>query len=135
MVDAPARDPAMTLARQTRLFLLMGFLQWILDWLVTVGLSHAGVTLEIANVCGRIAGALFGFWLNGTITFSAERPLGRRHLLRFLIVWVALTFVSTWAVGHVGRTIGLEMAWLAKPVVEATLAVASFFISRYWIYR
>jgi hypothetical protein len=35
----------------------------------------------------------------------------------------------------VGHSAGLQYAWLAKPVVEAVLAVASFFISRYWIYR
>ncbi|MGX5729140.1 GtrA family protein [Pseudoxanthomonas beigongshangi] len=125
----------MTLARQSRLFLLMGFLQWILDWLVTVGLSRAGMSLELANVCGRVAGALFGFWLNGTITFSAERPLGRRQLLRFLLTWIALTCISTWAVGQIGRTASLEIAWLAKPLVEGALAIVSFFISRHWIYR
>lgn len=135
MVDPSIGDRAVTLARQSRLFLVMGFLQWILDCLVTVGLSRAGLSLEIANVCGRIAGALFGFWLNGTITFSAERPLGRQQLLRFLIVWVALTCISTWAVGQVGRTASLEVAWLVKPLVEAALAVVSFFVSRHWIYR
>lgn len=135
MVDAPGGARAMTLARQGRLFLLMGFLQWILDWLVTVGLSRAGMPLEIANICGRVAGALFGFWLNGTITFSGERPLGHRQLLRFLMAWIVFTCISTWAVGHIGRTASLEVAWLAKPLVEAALAVASFFVSRHWIYR
>lgn len=125
----------MTLARQGWLFLLMGFLQWILDWAVTVALSHFGVSLEVANVCGRITGALLGFWLNGTITFSTSTPLGRRHLVRFIIAWIVLTIISTWAVGLVGHSAGLQYAWLAKPVIEAVLAVASFFISRYWIYR
>lgn len=135
MVDASGGSLAVTLARQGRLFLLMGFLQWILDWLVTVGLSRAGMSLEAANVCGRICGALFGFWLNGTITFSGDRPLGRRQLLRFLFAWIALTGISTLAVGHIGRATRLEIAWLAKPLVEAALAVVSFFVSRHWIYR
>ncbi|MNM84089.1 GtrA-like protein [compost metagenome] len=135
MVDTPGSRQAMTLVRQSWLFLLMGFLQWILDWLVTVGLSHAGMSLEISNVCGRLAGAMFGFWLNGTFTFSSSQPLGRRQLLRFAIAWVVLTVVSTWVVGQVGRSVGLEAAWLAKPLVEAALAVVSFFISRHWIYR
>lgn len=136
MVDAAAGSrQAMTLARQSRLFLLMGFLQWILDWLVTVGLSHAGLSLEIANVCGRLAGAMFGFWLNGTFTFSSSQTLGRQQLLRFAIVWAVLTLISTWLVGSVGRSVGLEAAWLVKPLVEAALAVISFFISRHWVYR
>lgn len=135
MVDAAGSRQAMTLARQSWLFLLMGFLQWVLDSLVTVGLSHAGMPLEIANICGRLAGAMSGFWLNGTFTFSSSQPLGRQPLLRFAIAWVALTIISTWAVGHVGRNVSLEAAWLAKPLVEAALAVVSFFISRHWIYR
>jgi len=28
----------------------------------------------------------------------------------------------------------LRVAWVAKPVVEAILAVVSFFISRHWVY-
>lgn len=135
MVVVASKGCTVNLARQSRLFLLMGFLQWILDWLITVGLSRVGIPLEVANICGRVSGALFGFWLNGTITFPSERLLGRRQLLRFLIVWIVLTGISTWAVGHVGRTISLEIAWLAKPLVEAALAVASFFLSRHWIFR
>ncbi|HVK51734.1 MAG TPA: GtrA family protein [Pseudoxanthomonas sp.] len=125
----------MTLARQSRLFLLVGVLQWILDWLVTVGLSSAGVSLEIANVCGRVTGALLGFWLNGIFTFPGDQRLGHRQLLRFLLVWIVLTLMSTWAMSSIARNLSLEIAWLAKPVVEAVLAVGSFFISRHWIYR
>lgn len=125
----------MTLTRQGVLFLLMGFLQWVLDWAITVALSHVGVPLEVANVCGRISGALLGFWLNGTITFSTGTPLGRRQLLRFVIAWLVMTVISTIAIGFVGHSAGLQHAWLAKPFVEAALAVGSFFISRYWIYR
>ena len=31
--------------------------------------------------------------------------------------------------------LGLQMAWLAKPLVEACLAVVSFVVSRHWVYR
>ncbi|MCL7715265.1 GtrA family protein [Stenotrophomonas mori] len=125
----------MTLTRQGALFLLMGGLQWVLDWLLTVALSHAGAPLEVANICGRIGGALLGFWLNGTVTFPAARRLGRTQLQRFAIAWTVLTVVSTVAVGQVGHSAGLEAAWLAKAVIEAALAVVSFFVSRHWIYR
>lgn len=126
----------MSLARQGKLFLLMGFLQWIADWLVTVALSYAGLPLELANLCGRVVGALLGFGLNGKITFATEgHKLGRAHFLRFIVFWLVLTFVSTWAVGGIGRHFGLQAAWLAKPLIEILLAVVSFFVSRQWIYR
>lgn len=126
----------MSITKQGRIFLLMGFLQWIVDWLVTVLLSQGGVHLEAANIAGRICGAMLGFWLNGRITFASQHvELGRKQLLRFLLTWLMLTLISTVAVGAVGRQASLHLAWLAKPVIEASLAVFSFFISRHWIYR
>lgn len=126
----------MSIARQGRAFLLMGFVQWIVDWMVTVLLSQSGMHLEIANIIGRVCGAMLGFWLNGRITFAnPDVALGRQQLWRFLLAWLALTLISTVAIGAVGRTATLQAAWLAKPVIEALLAVVSFFISRHWIYR
>lgn len=114
----------------------MGFLQWVVDWTVTVALSRAGTPLEAANVVGRICGAMMGFWLNGRVTFARQDvALGRRQLLRFLLTWLSLTLLSTAIIGVIGRQLGLQAAWLAKPVLEATLAVVSFFVSRHWIYR
>jgi putative flippase GtrA len=132
----PAKRAVTSIARQGRAFLLMGFLQWIVDWLVTVLLSQGGVHLEAANIAGRVCGAMLGFWLNGRITFASQNlALGRKQLLRFLLVWLILTLISTVSIGAVGRHASLQWAWLAKPVIEAVLAVASFFISRHWIYR
>lgn len=126
----------MSIAKQGRAFLLMGFLQWIVDWMVTVLLSQGGMHLEVANIVGRVCGAMLGFWLNGRITFASHNiALGRKQLLRFLLVWLMLTLISTVAIGTVGRQANLQAAWLAKPVIEAILAVFSFFISRHWIYR
>jgi putative flippase GtrA len=133
----PAEESgAMSIAKQGRAFLLMGFLQWIVDWVVTVLLSQGGIQLETANIVGRVCGAMLGFWLNGRITFANPHvTLGRKQLLRFLLAWLALTLISTVAISAVGRHATLQAAWLAKPVIEAVLAVASFFISRHWIYR
>lgn len=126
----------MSLTRQGKYFLVAGFLQWILDWAVTVALSHAGLALEIANVIGRISGATLGFWLNGRFTFADhDFTLGRAQLLRFLVLWLVTTFLSTLIIGAIGRHAALQWAWLAKPLVEASLAVSSFFVSRHWVYR
>ncbi|QDH71661.1 GtrA family protein [Marilutibacter alkalisoli] len=126
----------MVLMRQGFWFLLVGGALVVVDSLVTIALSRAGMSLEAANIIGRIAGALLGFWLNGKITFaSGDRRLGPRQLIRFIIAWLLLTAVSTLLVTGIGHHFGLSSAWLAKPVVEACLAVVSFFTSRHWIYR
>jgi len=75
----------MSVLRQGRHYLLIGILQWFLDWGVMVGLTHAGMAIEPANVIGRISGALLGFWLNGRITFAGDHHrMGRKQFLRFL---------------------------------------------------
>ncbi len=126
----------MSLARQGRHYLLIGALQWLVDWGVLVAVSHAGAPIEAANVCGRVSGALLGFWLNGAITFAGDdTAIGRRQLLRFVLVWSCNTAISTLAIGHVDDVFGLRWAWLAKPAIEAMLGVAGFVLARHWVYR
>ena len=125
------------LARQLVVFGLVGAAQVLLDWGVFVVLTHVGVAVAPANVLGRIAGACLGFWLNGRYTFAAQgRPrLDRQHLLRFVLAWLALTALSTLLVAQVAGRIDLHAAWLAKPAVEAALAVLGFVVWRQWVFR
>ena len=126
----------MSLLRQGRHYLAIGMLQYVVDWGVMVTLSHFGLAVELANVAGRVSGAMLGFWLNGRITFASDdAPLGRRQLQRFVLLWLFMTTLSTWAVGSVEDLAGLRWAWLAKPGVEVVLAGMSFLVSRHWVYR
>lgn len=126
----------MSLTRQSRHYLMIGGVQWLLDWGVMVGLSHLGMLVEAANIVGRISGALLGYWLNGRITFSTEQHgLSRRALQRFVLMWVCTTAISTWAMGSIDDWLGLKWAWLAKPGVELVLGIVGFVLSRHWVYR
>ena len=126
----------MSLGRQGRHYLLIGGLQWLVDWGVMVALSHSGMPVEPANVIGRISGALLGYWLNGRITFAGEdHELSRIALRRFILMWLGTTAVSTWAMGGIDDWFGLKWAWLAKPGVEVALGVVGFVLSRHWVYR
>lgn len=124
------------LGRQGSAYLVIGGLQWLLDWGVMVVLSQAGIAVRYANVVGRICGALMGFWLNGRITFANEQnALGRVQLQRFAVLWILTTVASTWAIGHVDDHLGLKWTWLAKPLIEILLGLIGFVLSRCWIYR
>jgi putative flippase GtrA len=126
----------MSLLRQGSHYMAIGMLQYVVDWGVMVTLSHFGLSVELANVAGRVSGAVLGFWLNGRITFANEAgPPGRRQLQRFVLLWLVMTALSTWTVGTVENTAGLRWAWLAKPAVELVLAAMSFTVSRHWVYR
>jgi Predicted membrane protein len=126
----------MSALRQGRYYLLIGILQWLLDWGVMVALSHGGLPVESANVAGRISGALLGFWLNGRITFSGDQHhMGRKQFARFLAMWLATTVISTWSMGAIDDWFGLQWAWIAKPAVEGVLGAIGFLLSRHWIYK
>lgn len=126
----------MSLTRQGRHYLAIGVVQWLLDWGVMVLLSHLGLMVELANVAGRISGALLGFWLNGRVTFAGEDTVvGRRQFARFLLMWLTTTAISTWAIGSIENAVGLKWTWLAKPGVELMLGAIGFLLSRHWVYR
>lgn len=125
------------LLRQGRSYLVVGIVQLVVDWMVFVMLTALGVGVPVGNVLGRVSGACVGFWLNGRHTFSQDGipRLGGRRFLRFGIVWLGLTAVSTLTLSVVGHGPGLGLAWLAKPLVEGLLAVAAFFLWRHLVYR
>ena len=127
----------MSIARQGVRFLAVGCCLIVLDWAVFVALTALGVMPVPANIAGRMIGALAGFWANGKITFSVPGSprLGRRRFARYLVLWTTLTLLSTVLVTLLAEHLSLEVAWLAKPVVEAGLAVLSFIVSRHWVYR
>lgn len=124
------------LGRQGRNYLVVGLLQWLLDWGVFVALTRFGIAVTPANVTGRITGAMLGYWVNGKWTFASERTaVGRLQFQRFLLMWVTTTLLSTWAIGHVDDYLGLRWAWLAKPLIEILLGLVGFVLSRCWIYK
>lgn len=125
------------LSRQLLLFLVVGGLQLLVDWSVFVGLTLAGVPIAPANLLGRALAAVLGFWLNGRYTFAdgVQARLDGRHKLRFLIAWLLLTMLSTGALSMVEAQAGLQMAWLAKPMVEAVMAAIGFVVWRQWVFR
>jgi len=127
----------MNLLRQGGHYLVFGLLQLLLDWLVFVGTTALGMPVGPANVAGRLAGMLLGFWLNGRFTFAdaAGGRLGWQRFARFALLWVVLTAASTVLVSMADHALGLRWAWLAKPMVEAGLAGVSFFAMRGFVYR
>ncbi len=127
----------MSLIRQGGSYVLVGLLQLLLDWAVFVATTALGLPAAPANLLARVSGALLGFWLNGRVTFARDGAarLGWGRFVRFALVWLALTAVSTWLVAMVAARFGLHYAWLAKPVVEAALALPAFFLWRQLVYR
>jgi putative flippase GtrA len=127
----------MRLLRQGSQFIVIGVLQLLVDWLVLVTSTAAGVPVSIGNLLGRSGGAVLGFWLNGRYTFAdaGQSRLCRAAMLRFVLLWLLLTALSTWLIAWAHATYGLRWAWLAKPVVEGTLSLLSFVLMRQLVFR
>lgn len=126
--------------RQPLLFLLVGGIQYALDAALFAVLVLAGVAVTPANVSARAGAAAAGFLLNRYWTFGhrgddARRVLG--SLGRFGVLWVGMTVLSTLGIQSLRAAFGSEdtVAILAKLGVEAVLAVLSFVLSRYWVFR
>ena len=117
-------------------FSLVGVVQVALDSSVYILLTTLGLATPPSNVCGRIAGALLGFWLNGRLTFAhQDKPRLRWRLTRYVILWIAMTTISTLALTLIASQAGLRQTWWAKPLIETALGVTSFLICRHWVYR
>ena len=79
---------------------------------------------------------MLGYWLNGKFTFAGEdTAVGRVQLQRFALMWLCTTAASTLAMDRIDDVLGRESAWLAKPLVELSLGIVAFLLSRHCIYR
>ena len=127
----------MSLFRQGSQYIAIGLLQLLLDCAVFVTATALGMPVAPGNLLGRTSGAVLGFWLNGRYTFATqgEQRHGWKRFARFLALWLLLTVVSTWLIDWVAHSLGLQYAWLAKPLVEAGLAGVSFLLLRHVVYR
>lgn len=116
---------------------VVGGVQLVLDWLIFVMLTAQGIPVGVANIAGRGTAAVLGFWLNGKWTFGKRggASLGIEHFGRYVVLWVGMTLLSTFAVTVATRIDGVQTAWLIKPVVDVFLAAVGFVVSKYWIYR
>lgn len=123
----------MTLLRQTAIYGVVGLSVYAIDYSVFAALlAFSPASLVVANILGRLAGALAGYVLHGRYTFPGEH----RHaaaLPRYVLLLLANLCASSLLL------LGAA-AWLPLPTLIARLAVdalviaASFLVSRAWVY-
>jgi putative flippase GtrA len=117
-------------------FSAIGAIQVVMDSTTYILLTQLGLATLPANVCGRCMGALFGFWLNGRVTFArSEQPHLHLRFARYLILWIVLTTISTLSLITIAAHGGLARTWWCKPLIEIVLGITSFLLSRHWVYR
>lgn len=126
--------------RRPILFLAVGVFQYLLDAGLYAVLISTGMGTVPANISSRASAAAAGFLLNRYLTFGQRNETlqrFRQSLLRFVLFWGLMTLLSS------ALIILLESAWgsdnssriAAKLLVEALLAVISYLVSRFWVFR
>lgn len=126
--------------RQPAYFLVVGGIQYLLDASLYALLISGGITTVPANITSRASAAAVGFLLNRYWTFGQRKDTLKRFsgsLGRFITFWAVMTLISTAAVYTLGVLWSSDNTSriIAKLVVEAVLAVISFLISRFWVFR
>lgn len=126
-----------TSSQQLMLFLVFGAVQLWIDWALFVALTTLGLGVVLANIVGRVAGAVIGFALNHRFTFAQTARGGdwRGQIVRFLMGWAATALISTLLVAMVEMRLGLSAAWAWKLVIDGLIALLAFLLSKYWIFR
>lgn len=130
-------------SREFRLFILVGIAQFLWDAALFSLLHWWWGHLPLANVTARGSAALLGFALNRYLTFErARRSSPMPQLIRLLILWVALTLLSTlmlvvWREIVMGATNSHHVPLMSagKIVTEMLLVLCSFWAARNWVYR
>lgn len=126
--------------RQPLLFVLVGGIQYVLDAALFATLISAGFATVPSNVVSRANAAVVGFLLNRYVTFAHRADSLKRFgasLWRFVLLFIVLTILSTLALRWLEVHWGSDEVYriTAKLMVEALLAVASFTLSRFWVFR
>ena len=118
-------------------FLLVGGLLLGLDATIYATATLAGVANELANPMSRGLAAAAGYFAHRQLTFVAAAALQHTpaQVIRYGLVWVTLTLISTQTLAAVTAEGSATAAIFAKPLVEAVLAAISFLLLKRWVYR
>lgn len=126
--------------RQPLLYLLVGGLQYVLDAALFGIFLSLGLATVPANVLSRAMTAACGFVANRYVTFGKRTDninSFSSSMLRFSGLWLVVTVLSTTLIMLLKQGWGeaVEIQVAGKLLVEAVLAVISFLVSKYWVFR
>ncbi|MGB5078524.1 MAG: GtrA family protein [Sphingorhabdus sp.] len=124
------------LFHQMMRYCLVGGVVYFCDFMVFASMMwlFPGAYL-LANILGRTSGALLGFILHRSYTFSWEhKHKASRQALAYLLLFLGNLGGSSallWLLVDVGHA----NAFVAKLLVDALIIAMSFVAGRLWVYR
>lgn len=123
------------------MFFAIGCLQLAIDATLLALYVKSGVAVSLANLLSRASAAAVGYYLNGRLSFNKRHEeLKGTMIVRFWLMWAGMTALSSILVGLAGTLATNSMArleWLVacKVLIEGTLFLLSFMLSKRWVFR
>lgn len=105
-------------------FLVAGSATVGIDAIAYALLLEAGLTVDVAKICGFAAGTIFAYFVNRDWTFGADRT-GKWQVFRFLAVYLGASGLNV-LVNHQGTVLfgtdrqGLMLAWFIATACSST---------------
>ncbi|MBC7602574.1 MAG: GtrA family protein [Ramlibacter sp.] len=124
--------------RKIFFFGVIGIIQLLVDALIFYLLMKLSLSPWISNSTSRFLALLLGFVLNGAFTFRRgdnSSTISKKSFFRLLILWAALTLISSELVTLASLHVADLRLIAAKLTIEFLLAFVSFLISKKWVYR
>jgi putative flippase GtrA len=117
-------------------FGLVGILVVALDYAVFAALLWAAPESHlVANVAGKVAGAISGFVLHRRFTFKGtQRDGARQQAFSYALLFAFNLCMSTGLLWLLVDFFGLNIYW-SRLFVDGLVVVTSFTGSRLWVYR
>jgi len=115
-------------------FVAVGALVFLLEIALFFVLVQFSVPPFVANVVSRGSIVFIAFWLQGRYTFQTSN-LDRAALMRYWLLWVVLTTLSTWSVNTIANLPHEYALMIGKPLTEMVAAMISFLVARRWVFR
>ena len=127
---------ARTVTTQAMRYGIVGAIVVACDYLVFTAILLAAPAVYLAaNLGGKVAGALLGFFLHRHFTFSWEQRHGaRRQFVSYCAVLLGNIALSTALLWLLVEQVQAN-AFLARIATDAVVIVVAFLPSRLWVYR
>ena len=119
---------------QKRRFGAAGIINVLLTNLVLqVLLASSIVSVTAATLISQLINTCLGYAIYGKMVFRAQRLRHHRPLLRYLLLMTAIWLLNTVGI-EFGDTVGLNKNLAAAGLIPF-LAVLSFILQKYWVFK